>query len=262
MPILGPGTAEPDHNEPDHTAPHRARDVAESFGADAEAYHRLRPRYPAALAEAVLEAAPGEASGRDVLDVGCGTGISAEHFAARGCRVLGVDPDARMADRARERGLAVEVARFEDWDARGRDFDVVISGQTWHWVDPERGPAKAGSVLRPGGRLALFWNAASIDADLAARLTEACPGIPPTTYTGAAYDAMAVWAAEKLSKTFTNVTTTAFPWSASYERDAWVAMQLTTGIRGGIDAGAFRNALPASVDVEYRAILVTGITDE
>ncbi|MGW3626958.1 methyltransferase domain-containing protein [Streptomyces sp. NPDC000880] len=32
------------------------------------------------------------------LDVGCGTGIAARQFQAVGCRVLGVEPDARMAD--------------------------------------------------------------------------------------------------------------------------------------------------------------------
>jgi len=54
--------------------------------------------------------------GRDVLDVGCGTGIAARQFQAAGCRVLGVDPDARMAGLARRSGLEVQVATFETWD--------------------------------------------------------------------------------------------------------------------------------------------------
>jgi hypothetical protein len=43
--------------------------------------------------------------------------------------VLGVDPDERMAGFARRRGLEVEVATFEDWDAAGRVFDTVIAAQ-------------------------------------------------------------------------------------------------------------------------------------
>jgi SAM-dependent methyltransferase len=128
--------------------------MAESFGVDPERYDRARPRYPAAVIERIVAAAPGP----EVLDVGCGTGIAARQLQAAGCRVLGVDVDARMAAYARRDGLEVEVAAFEDWDPAGRTFDAVVAGQTWHWVDPVAGAAKAGRILRPGGLLALFWN--------------------------------------------------------------------------------------------------------
>ena len=91
--------------------------------------------------------------------MGCGTGIVARQFQAVGCRVLGVDPDARMADLARRHGLEVEVAMFETWEGAGRAFDAAVAGQAWHWVDPVAGAAKAARVLRPGGLLAVFWNA-------------------------------------------------------------------------------------------------------
>ena len=73
--------------------------MAQSFGSDPERYDRARPSYPAALVERVIAASPG----RDVLDVGCGTGIVARQFQAAGCSVLGVEPDARMAGHARVR---------------------------------------------------------------------------------------------------------------------------------------------------------------
>jgi SAM-dependent methyltransferase len=92
----------------------------------------------------------------DILDVGCGTGIEARQFQAAGGRVLGVDPDARMAGFARRTGVEVEVATFEAWDPAGRQFDAVVAGTAWHWVDPVAGAAKAAEVLRPGGRLAPF----------------------------------------------------------------------------------------------------------
>ncbi|MFD0532752.1 class I SAM-dependent methyltransferase [Actinomadura luteofluorescens] len=121
--------------------------MAESFGSDAERYDRARPRYPDALVERIAAACPGP----DVLDVGCGTGIEARQFQAAGCTVLGVEPDARMAGFARRGGLEVEEATFESWDPAGRDFDAVIAGTAWHWVDPVAGAAKAARVLRPGG---------------------------------------------------------------------------------------------------------------
>jgi SAM-dependent methyltransferase len=104
-----------------------------------------RPSYPQAMVERIIAASPGP----DVLDVGCGTGIVARQFPAAGCGLLGVEVDARMAALARQSGLQVEVAKFEDWDPAGRAFDAVLSGQTWHWIDPIAGAAKAAEVLRP-----------------------------------------------------------------------------------------------------------------
>jgi SAM-dependent methyltransferase len=95
-------------------------------------------------------------SGRNILDVGCGTGIEARQFQAAGCTVLGVEPDARMARFARSTGVEAEVATFEDWDPAGRRFDAVIAGTAWHWVDPVTGAAKAAQALCPGGLIAPF----------------------------------------------------------------------------------------------------------
>src|SRR5215472_7724590 len=119
MPILG------------RTAMDVKREVSEGFGADAQRYHRARPDYPASLVQQVIAASPGT----EVLDVGIGTGIAAALFREAGCSVLGVEPDERMAALAREAGLEVEVARFEDWSPAGRRFGAVIAAQAWHWVD-------------------------------------------------------------------------------------------------------------------------------
>jgi SAM-dependent methyltransferase len=166
MTVLPPGpegTSQPGTGSQDRAAAlHLQRNVAEGFGADAGRYDRARPTYPADLVERIIAASPG----RDVLDVGCGTGISARLFQAAGCRVLGVDPDPRMAELARQGGTETDVSKFEDWDPAARTFDVVISAQAWHWVDPVAGAAKAAAVLRPGGRLAVFWNVFGPPEDL------------------------------------------------------------------------------------------------
>jgi SAM-dependent methyltransferase len=133
------------------------------FGEVADQYDRARPSYPAALVDDLVAA-----DVQRVLDVGCGTGIAARLFIARGCDVIGVEPDERMAAVARRHGVDVDVTTFERWEARGQPFDLVTAGQSWHWVDPDVGPALAASVLRPGGRLALFWNLTVHDADVAA----------------------------------------------------------------------------------------------
>ena len=110
------------------------------------------PAIPIALVERIAAASPGP----DLVDVGCGTGTAARQFQAAGCTVLGVEPDARMADFARRSGVEVEASTFEAWEPAGRQFDAVVAGTAWHWVDPVAGAVKAARVLRAGGRLAPF----------------------------------------------------------------------------------------------------------
>src|ERR1700759_1621834 len=66
------------------------REVATSFGTDAQRYDRARPTYPGAMVERLLAESPGHGSGARAgsgargLDVGCGTGIVARLFQAAG----------------------------------------------------------------------------------------------------------------------------------------------------------------------------------
>ena len=139
---------------------------AASFGDDPDAYDRTRPSYPPALLDDLA------GGGVDVVDVGCGTGKLGCLLAERGCRVLGVEHDERMAAVARRNGLDVEVAPFERWDDRGRRFDLVASAQAWHWIDPLAGAQRAAAVLRPGGRLAVVWNLLAHEPDVRAALDD------------------------------------------------------------------------------------------
>ena len=53
---------------------------------------------------------------------------------------------------------------------RGRMYDLIVSGQAWHWVNPELGVVKAASLLHPGGHLGVFWNRGRPDSAAAAAL--------------------------------------------------------------------------------------------
>jgi SAM-dependent methyltransferase len=134
------------------------------FGEVAELYDRHRPAYPDVVIDDLVSLA-GLAPGSPVLEVGAGTGKATSMFAARGMRVLAVEPSAEMAAVARRAcagigDVRIEQGDFEQWDPAGREFSLVFAAQAWHWVDPSVGFAKATSVLRPGGVLAAFWNRA------------------------------------------------------------------------------------------------------
>ncbi|PWK82438.1 methyltransferase family protein [Lentzea atacamensis] len=128
--------------------------LAGSFGAEAARYDRTRPPYPAELVERIVSTSPGPR----VVDVGCGTGKLSRQLRAAGCEVLGVEHDDLMAGFARETGVTVEVSKFETWDPAGREFDAVVAGQSWHWVDAEAGARQVARVLRPGGIFVALWH--------------------------------------------------------------------------------------------------------
>jgi SAM-dependent methyltransferase len=220
----------------EQTELHQARQMAESFGTDPDRYDRTRPSYPQPMVDRIIDASPG----RDVLDVGIGTGIAARQFQAAGCRVLGVEADARMADVARKRGSQVEVAKFEEWDPAGHTFDIVIAGQTWHWIDPVAGATKAAAALRPGGRIALFWNAFEPPAALAGAFSEVhrqamtalrAPASAPAVSAAGAYSMMVAKAAGGLQAAggFTDIEEWRFTWERPYSRDEWLDQLPTSG---------------------------------
>jgi SAM-dependent methyltransferase len=132
------------------------RTRANSFGAAAQRYDDYRPHYPDALIDDLL--APDCGAVRKCLDVGAGTGIASKQLADRGVDVLAVEPDERMATVLRGKLIPAEIATFEQWDPRGRRFDLVVFAASYHWVDPAVALPKITGILTDGGRLALLWN--------------------------------------------------------------------------------------------------------
>lgn len=254
---------------------YQCREIAESFGEDPERYDRARPYYPDAMVKRIVTASPGP----DVVDVGCGTGIAARQFQAAGCKVLGVEPDARMADFAHRSGVEVEVATFEAWDLAGRTFDAVIAGQAWHWVDPIAGAAKAAQALRPDGRLAVFWNAFQLPPNVAEAFATVYQRVAPnspikfnllaTRPALDVYRAHFIKAADGIRKVggFSGPEQWRFDWERSYTRDEWLDQLPTQGTLTQLppdtlaevleSVGAAIDAMGGNFTMLYTTVVVT-----
>jgi ubiquinone/menaquinone biosynthesis C-methylase UbiE len=103
----------------------------------------------------------GRISGR-VIDLGCGTGDNALHFARAGLDVVGVDgaPEAirQAVAKAADPGLSItfEVADVLDLSGDAERFDTATDSGVFHVFEDEDRPRYTTSVhrvLRPGGHL-------------------------------------------------------------------------------------------------------------
>lgn len=151
------------------------RNVAYNFDQSAEAYQAFEDQFhffaglTVRLAD-FIDLQPGS----DVLDVGCGSGVSARTLhEAYGCRVLGVDLSPRMVQIGRalcDNGpieLVVGDGERLMELVGGRRFDYVMyNASIFVFPDVDRTIREAAACLRAGGKIAYsFYPRLSDEAD-------------------------------------------------------------------------------------------------
>jgi len=245
-------------------APGGERPQGTVFGEVAELYDRARPGYPDSLVDDVLAYA--DAKDPRVLELGAGTGKATVTFATRGLEILALEPSAEMAAVARANcqrfpRVVVRVASFEDWQLSRRPFDLVISAQAWHWMDPTVRYAKAHTVLTAGGVLALFWNRPLWEnAELRDQLDaayERCapelrarkPGFPGLTQPRVDDERADEIVASGL---FGPVTRRSYTWSKRYSADHYVELLETQSDHRMLNATQRERLLGAVADIIQR----------
>ena len=132
------------------------------FGEDPELYDKARAGYPADLVSEVMSFGS-LVRGDRAVEVGAGTGKATVAFARAGLQITAIEPSPEMAavssrNCAAFPEVSVVVSAFEDWDGGGELRDLVFAAQSWHWIDPSVRYAKAATLLRDGGTLALMWH--------------------------------------------------------------------------------------------------------
>jgi SAM-dependent methyltransferase len=223
-----------------------------------------------------LRAAYGISPGDEVLDVGCGTGLTTREAARAAVpgRVVGVDVSERMLERARQLTAAerlynvrydlgdVQVHRFDH-----AGFDVAISRfGTMFFSDPAAAFANLAAALRPGARLVLLvWQrhdrnewARAIDGALGDAARAPLPGADPFSLADAEATAGILEGAGFDSVCFENVQEPVF-----YGQDLDAALAVVRGFQDTRAALASLSDGDAARAVErLRETLAAHHTDE
>ncbi len=145
--------------------------AAAGFDAQAEAYERARPSYPAAAVDWIIDALR-IGPGRTVLDLAAGTGKLTRLLTSTGARVVAAEPVDGMlrALQTAVPGVEMLATTAEALAVRAAAVDGVTVAQAFHWFEPESALAELHRVLRPGGRLALVWNGRDLSVRWIARI--------------------------------------------------------------------------------------------
>ncbi|MGH9847758.1 MAG: methyltransferase domain-containing protein [Blastocatellia bacterium] len=141
---------------------HQTKIGTTNFGAAAADYAKFRAGFPDSFFDRLAAFGIG-ASGETVVDLGTGTGTLARKFAQRGCKVIGIDPDERLLNQARQLDAAAAVSidykiGYAEAIPLADDLaDIVSAGQCWHWFDGPRAAWEIARVTRPHGRVVVAY---------------------------------------------------------------------------------------------------------
>lgn len=169
-------------------------------------YAKARPGYPAEAIDFIISRL-NLVPGTKVADIGCGTGISSRLLAARGLKVIGIEPNEDMIKKARsaedapsvgrdgsaddveseDDALSARVAEIEYRQANAeqtglpdRWVDAVTCAQAFHWFDPEAALTEFHRILKDHGWVALIWNVRNNKDDFTRGYGDAFKQVAPT----------------------------------------------------------------------------------
>ena len=215
-----------------------------NFGLTADDYAKYRAGFPDAFFDRIF--AEGHVKpNASLLDLGTGTGTLARGFAARGCRVTGLDRSEQMIAQAKElsqqQGLDVDfrVATAEETGLPDSSFDIVTAGQCWHWFDRPKAAQEVKRVLRPSGTIIIAhfdWipltgNIVDLTEKLVIKFN------PPWVKFAGGFGMYPQWLRDLGEAGFEKIITFSFDMDAPYTADAWRGrIRASSGVAASMSA--------------------------
>lgn len=137
--------------------------MSSQFNTCAQEYHNFRPEYPDELFQFLVDRFQLTAD-KLVIDVGCGTARATLPLAARGARLIGLDPSLQMLKLGHETARATNVEiGFIQCSAEAIGISdgcahLINCAQAFHWFDAPTALREFRRLLVAGGGVALYWN--------------------------------------------------------------------------------------------------------
>ena len=143
------------------------------FAAAADVYERGRPDYPATAIERIVSRLELRRGCR-VLDLAAGTGKLTRLLVPSGANLIALEPVREMRSQLERQvpGVVTLAGTAERIPLADGYVDAVTVGQAFHWFKSDEALREIHRVLRPGGGLALIWNARDERDPLQAALSE------------------------------------------------------------------------------------------
>lgn len=132
------------------------------FSNRVEDYVKYRPGYPVEIVK-FLHDTYNLTQDKLIADIGAGTGISTALFLNKGYRVIAVEPNLEMREKAIElldsfHGFIPKNGTAENTGIENNTISAIIAGQAFHWFDAEKSRTEFKRILKPDGIVALIWN--------------------------------------------------------------------------------------------------------
>ncbi|HEY5651995.1 MAG TPA: class I SAM-dependent methyltransferase [Acidimicrobiia bacterium] len=130
------------------------------FSTDPDRYESGRPGYPPEAVRFLIDslsAGPGDL----ILDVGAGTGKLTRELTSTQAMIVALDPVEPMIRLvpAFAPGAYVTLGVAERLPVATASVAAITAAQAFHWFDAELSWMEFARVLKPGGVVALMWNA-------------------------------------------------------------------------------------------------------
>ncbi len=138
------------------------KDAGKIFNGASSFYSKYRPTYPHDIIDTLSEMI---GFNRDwvVADIGSGTGILTSLFLGNGNHVKCVEPNREMREMSMRNLSGTDNVDFTDGTGESTGLpdasvDLVVCGQSFHWMKAEQAMQEFSRILRGMKWVALIWN--------------------------------------------------------------------------------------------------------
>ncbi|CAF3091891.1 unnamed protein product [Rotaria sp. Silwood2] len=140
------------------------RTAANGFENGSDAYERSRPDYPLAVIDLICSTNT-DMQSKIIVDLAAGTGKLTRLLSLIGAKeIIAIEPVTSMREKLYSiPDISVMDSIAEDIPLEDASVDIVTVAQAFHWFNGQKALKEIYRILKPNGKLYLFWNLRDVD---------------------------------------------------------------------------------------------------